>query len=239
MSICIQSAGGCSHSPCSFGCNPLGSRGFSCDCPLGYQSVGDGHCVSTVNPSGFSSTWEFEDEEEEEEYVSTEGCFSCQMNGFPGRSSTRSRKSSKTHRRKSRKRRDRNRRSSNVGLSGKELFSEAEGELSELSSFEAKHFSNNITVHLRVSEEQTRHHLRIAKLQPSRNDLSHSIDYKIISDPSDNLDIKRKAGIWGLYFKRRVQKPSRITARIVGKLQKGPSANHQRDLHALFKIEVI
>ena len=171
--------------------------------------------------------------------MSTEGCFSCQMNGFPGRSNTRSRKSSKSHRRKSRKRRDRNRRSSVAGPQDNQLFLKAAEGLSEVSSFEAKHFSNNITIHLKVTPKQTRHHLRIAKLQPSRNDLTHSIDYKIIRDPSNNLDIKREAGIWGLYFKRRMQKPSKFSARIVGKLQKGPSANHQRDLHALFKIEVI
>ena len=37
LSICIQSAGGCSNSPCNFGCNALGAQSFSCDCPAGYR----------------------------------------------------------------------------------------------------------------------------------------------------------------------------------------------------------
>ena len=232
MSICVQSGGGCINSGCSFGCNPLGSRGYSCHCPEGYQSVGEGHCISTLNPSGFTSLhddWDYD--EEEEKYISTEGCFSCQMNGYPGRSKKRRKSSRRGTSRRSR----RNRRSSER-ISRKDEFLDTVGVL----NFESgKFLSNNITVHLKLSPAQTRHRQRIARFLPSRSDLSHSLDYSIISNPSENLEIKRRGGYWGLFFKRRVESPTQLTAKIVGKLIKGPDSKHDNDLYALFRIEII
>ena len=247
LSICIQSPGGCSNSPCSFGCHssPSNSRGrqaFSCDCPQGYHSVGDGHCVSTVNPSGFSSlssTWDYEEEEEEEEeYISTEGCFSCQINGFPGR------KNKKSHRRHSsrqgkrrRNRRSRNKRSS-PQLTYRQNMLEAVG-VREVGEVEERvHFSNNISVHLKLDRQQTRNRQRVVKLQPAREDLGHSLVYSIVQDPTGLLAIKRKAGVWGLFFSRRVSQPMVFHVRVKGELKKGPTSKHNFDLHALFKIEI-
>ena len=247
LSICIQSAGSCSNSPCSFGCSPLGRQAFSCDCPQGYHSVGDGHCVSTVNPSGFSSlssTWDYdqeEEEEEEEEYISTEGCFSCQINGFPGRKNkkSQSRHSSRQGRRR-RNRRSRNKRSSHQ-LSYKENMLQAAGvkELEEVMEvMEVVHFSSNISVHLMLDRQQTHNRQRVVKLQSAREDLGHSVVYTIVKDPSGVLAIKRKAGIWGLFFRQRVSQPMVFHVRVKGELKKGPTSNHNFDLHALFKIEI-
>ena len=228
LSICIQAGGGCSNSPCSFGCNSLSSQAFSCDCPQGYHSVGDGHCVSTVNPSGFSSlssTWDYEEEEEdeEEEYISTEGCFSCQMNGFPGR------KNKKIHRRQSsyrQGRRRRNRRSRN------------KRSLSEVTEKGPVHFSRNVSVHLILDREQTENRQRVAKLQSARKDLDHPLVYSIVKDPSGLMVIKRKYGVWGLFFKKRIVKPMVFHVRVKGELKKGPTSDHDLDLHALFKMEI-
>ena len=215
----------------------MSSRSYSCDCPPGYQSVGDGHCVSTVNPSGFNSLhgdldYDIEDEEEEE-FISTEGCFSCQMNGFSTRTSKR--RTSTNRRGRKRHRRDRNRRSSDI-LSRKEHFLETVG-VGDLVSL--RELSNNITVHLEVTQHQTRHRQTIVKLQPSRDDLTHSIDYNIVSDTSDLLSIRRKSGVWTLFFKKRISQPQKFQARVLGQMRKGPDSNHAIDLHAVFKIEVI
>ena len=243
LSICIQSAGGCSNSPCSFGCSPLGRQAFSCDCPQGYHSVGDGHCVSTVNPSGFSSlssTWDYEEEdEEEEEIISTEGCFSCQMNGFPGR------KNKKTHSRHSsrqgRRRRNRRHKRSHP-LSYRENMLQAAGvkEVEEVEEVveEVVHFSRNLSVHLVLERQQTENRQRVVKLQPAREDLGHSLVYSIVDDPTGVLAIKRKAGIWGMFFRRRISQPGVFHVRVKGELKKGPTSNHNFDLHALFKIEI-
>lgn len=55
MSICVQSSSGCSSAPCSFGCAPSGPRGFSCSCPRGYHSIGEGHCVASLSPATMES----------------------------------------------------------------------------------------------------------------------------------------------------------------------------------------
>ena len=190
--------------------------------------MGDGHCVSTVNPSGFSSlssTWEYdqeEEEEEEEEYISTEGCFSCQMNGFPGR------KNKKTHRRQSYRqgRRRRNRRSRN------------KRDITGLAEEGPVHFSRNISVHLVLDREQTENRQRVVKLQSARRDLDHSLVYSVVEDPTGVIHIKRRAGVWGLFFKQRIREPRVFTVRVKGQVKKGPTSNHNFDLHALFKIEI-
>ncbi|KAK3098432.1 hypothetical protein FSP39_019409 [Pinctada imbricata] len=43
----------CGGSPCLFGCAPTGGT-FTCGCPPGYQSVGQGHCVATLPGGGTS-----------------------------------------------------------------------------------------------------------------------------------------------------------------------------------------
>ena len=37
LKVCVQSASGCGEASCSFGCNPVGSTGFDCQCPRGHQ----------------------------------------------------------------------------------------------------------------------------------------------------------------------------------------------------------
>lgn len=236
MSICIQSAGGCNNSPCAFGCNPVGPKGFSCECPRGYQTIGDGHCVATVNPSSFNrlgNSWDYDDQYEEgkDDFISTEGCFACQMNG--GKRSSSGRRSRNQGRRR---RRSRNRRSSEM-QSSKEHFLETIGILD--SSKKIALLGNNITVQLMLTIEQTKNRRRVVKLQPARNDLMHSIVYDISKDPSKSLEIKRKAGVWGLYFKKRVTEPTSFTVWVRGQLKKGPTANHDIDLHAVLRIQIV
>ena len=143
--------------------------------------------------------------------------------------------------RRRRNRRSRTKRSSNP-LSYKENMLQAAGvkeEVLEMAEVvKAVHFSNNISVHLKLDMEQTQNRQRVVKLQPAREDLGHSIVYTILTDPSGVMDIKRKAGIWGLFFRRRISQPGVFHVRVKGELKKGPTSNHKFDLHALFKIEI-
>ena len=90
-----------------------------------------------------------------------------------------------------------------------------------------------------VSVEQTKNRRRVVKVQPARNDLMKSIVYQIIKDPSGSMEIKRKAGVWGLYFKKRVNEPMNFNVWVRGQLRKGPTTNHDVDLHAVFRIQIV
>lgn len=78
------------NAPCAFGCTSLGASGFSCGCPQGYQRIGQGHCLSTISPSGGYGqdignvpTYQITDhvKSSDDKLISTEGCFSCKV--FP------------------------------------------------------------------------------------------------------------------------------------------------------------
>ncbi|KAG1700053.1 Fibrillin-2 [Nymphon striatum] len=73
--LCIEVSGtSCHGAPCAFGCKPLGSSGYTCGCPDGYHKIGQGHCLSTVSPSGFHI-------DNGKDIISTEGCYSCNSQG--------------------------------------------------------------------------------------------------------------------------------------------------------------
>ena len=112
--------------------------------------MGDGHCVSTTSPASYSASLEAEAwdyAEEDEELLSTEGCFSCQMNAPPRARQPRTR--NKSHRRR-RTQRSRDRRS----------LAAAEAGVAELDT--------NITVDLVLTPAQTRHRHMVARLLPAR-----------------------------------------------------------------------
>lgn len=83
-------------SPCAFGCTPNGPNGFLCGCPTGYQRIGQGHCLSTINPMaqgnygeeiGNVPTFSINSDSyhvppSDDKIISTEGCFSCKVKNF-------------------------------------------------------------------------------------------------------------------------------------------------------------
>ena len=126
----------------------------------------------------------------------------------------------------------------------KEFFLQAVGLSSVLpkidnSTMLVPKLGNNITVVLKLAMQQTKHRQTIVKLQPSREDLTPSIDYSIIRDTSGLLGVKRKAGIWGLFFKKRLTEPMKITCWVLGKPRKGPKYSHADDMHAVFRIDIV
>lgn len=81
---------GCIGARCAFGCTSMGGASYSCDCPQGYQRIGQGHCLSTISPSsstyapdiGHVPTYPIGDSFKtysEDKLITTEGCFSCRV----------------------------------------------------------------------------------------------------------------------------------------------------------------
>lgn len=79
----------CMGAPCAFGCNSVGSSGFSCGCPSGYQHIGQGHCISTIGPGsggygpdiGNVPVYPLTEGQRpiNDKLITTEGCFSCKV----------------------------------------------------------------------------------------------------------------------------------------------------------------
>ena len=108
--------------------------------------------MSTTSPASYSASLEAEAwdyAEEDEELLSTEGCFSCQMNAPPRARQPRPR--NKSHRRR-RTQRSRDRRSL--------AAAEDEAGVAELGT--------SITVDLVLTPAQTRHRHMVARLLPAR-----------------------------------------------------------------------
>ena len=88
----------CMGSPCIFGCINTGSERPICGCPNGYRTIGQGHCLSTINQMNVGPLQKIEDIETKipftrlpkeqspifneppyEKFLSTEGCFTCRV----------------------------------------------------------------------------------------------------------------------------------------------------------------
>ena len=142
-------------------------------------------------------------EEGKEDFISTEGCFACQLNG-----------GSKPRSRKGRRRRHRRDTNSTVKDEFFALLSEPNLISPEI---------HNVRIDLKLKKEQTENRKRVLRLQPSRSDLVKTVNYLIVEDKSGELELKRKSGIWGLFFKNRVKNHGNYKLLIQGDPRKGPN----------------
>lgn len=87
--VCLQLAGGCATASCLYGCNSFGES-YQCGCPAGYQLVGAGHCLTALDGAlppddiGDAPVFPVRDQYKiggDKDLISTEGCFSCKVNG--------------------------------------------------------------------------------------------------------------------------------------------------------------
>ncbi|CAH0559244.1 unnamed protein product [Brassicogethes aeneus] len=208
INLCIQSSMGCQGAPCAFGCNPLGNAGFSCGCPAGYQSIAQGHCISTITPSsgygediGNVPVYEINDNQaaksvSNDKLITSEGCFSCKING-------RHRRDSKHHRV------GRTKRNSTV----EHLFG-IESETKIMKIRNRRHHETEY-VEIKIALAQTKHRLRIIKIQPS---VKREMLYNIVKGNETNkFELKKNHGVWALHFKRRLKKPETFDLLIHGK----------------------
>nr|CAD7591987.1 unnamed protein product [Timema genevievae] len=203
IAIPVYISSGCSGSPCAFGCSALGGNGFSCGCPSGYQRIGQGHCLSTINPlaNGFGATGGGEDignvptypidtpdhyQVPEDKLISTEGCFTCKINGRHKRSTRENQSNTgslasqwqKVIGPMSTAIKSNNSLLENIMSTKRHSFlAKSLGTPAELShqvhksstskKRKVRHHHEDQQIILRVSLNQTKHRLRIIKLQPA------------------------------------------------------------------------
>ncbi|XP_050313522.1 fibrillin-2-like [Anthonomus grandis grandis] len=199
LNICIQVAPQCIGAPCAFGCTSSGA-GYSCGCPQGYTRIGQGHCLSTVTPSlasydiGDVPTYPIDERYasgQKDKLITTEGCFSCQLNG--------------------RHRRDSN--SSSISDTVSRLF-----KIKRSAKRRTRRHHHGEEVDLTISMAQTRHRTRIVKIQPS---VKIPMVYTIAKGNEQNkFELVNKHGVWALHFKRRLKKPANFDLLIHGKPEK-------------------
>ncbi|XP_066993764.2 fibrillin-2 [Anabrus simplex] len=213
--VCVQVSAGCSGSPCAFGCTTVGGS-FICGCPAGYQRIGQGHCLSTINPvsHGYNGedignvpTYPIEPDPyqiPQDKLISTEGCFSCKVNG-KGR-----------HKRTiNGKRTSRNPNSYynnywNISSDGNAVRASQDNvhnlrKRSLHKKRKVRHHHDEQQLVLKVDLSQTKHRMRIIKLQPAiKNDFEYIISH---GNKEGIFEMVKKHGIWALHFKRRLKHP--------------------------------
>ncbi|GJQ88324.1 hypothetical protein Trydic_g3801 [Trypoxylus dichotomus] len=198
--VCLQVSTACMGAPCAFGCTSVGSSGFSCGCPPGYQRIGQGHCISTIGPGngygpdiGNVPVYPLNENQRltNDRTITTEGCFSCKVNG--------------RHRRDSR------------NYKGKTNYTELVHQLLKRSPQKSKRVRRHHhgeEMEIKISLQQTKHKMRIIKLQPS---VKTDVEYVIVKGNEGNkFELIQRHGIWELHFKRRLRQPDIFHLTIYG-----------------------
>ncbi|CAH1374115.1 unnamed protein product [Tenebrio molitor] len=209
LSICIQVSAGCSSAPCAFGCTSVGASGFACGCPQGYQRIGQGHCLSTITPAtvgyghdiGDVPTYPINEgygSASNDKLITTEGCFSCKING-------------------------RHRRHYKLNLEQKSLGNHTLRQIFKRSKrFRRHHHGEDLE--LKISLGQTKHRMRIIKIQPS---VKREMEYMIVrGNESGKFELMKKHGVWALHFKRRLRHPGAFDLLIHGRPSKSQQENN-------------
>ncbi|KAG8223124.1 hypothetical protein J437_LFUL000545 [Ladona fulva] len=233
--VCVQVSAGCSGSPCAFGCSPLGNGGFTCGCPNGYHRIGQGHCLSTINPPvhgygddiGNVPTFPIDSDPyqvSDDRLISTEGCFSCKVNG-----------------------KSRHRRSAKIPgpvlnapmYSGHNAFNSSTGQINHDFTFYSsttmpvhkvrkreahrrhkKHHHGDEHILLKISLSQTKHRMRIVTLLPAVNHRRGDFHYVITHGNEKGLfEMVKKHGVWALHFRQRLKHPGTFDLEIEGRMK--------------------
>ncbi|XP_018574078.1 fibrillin-2-like [Anoplophora glabripennis] len=212
LNICIQVSAGCASSPCAFGCTSMGSSGYTCGCPQGYQRIGQGHCLSTVTPAytgyapdiGDVPTFPIDDRygsASNDKLITTEGCFSCKVNG-------------------------RHRRASKHSRLARTSYNDTISYIFKRNALRRRirrhHHGEELEIKIGLS--QTRHRTRIIKLQPS---VTREMLYTIVRGNENNkFELVKKHGVWALHFRRRLKEPGAFDLVIHGRPEDASSAEN-------------
>lgn len=252
--ICIEVGGACSGAPCSFGCFAGGPLGYTCGCPSGYQRIGQGHCLSSISPASTSydntlngypihpihdpGTYNIPDDK----IISTEGCYSCKLNGQGGRHKRstntnrgksdlsdffnwafkNSSESGDMHKRPLRHHKHHRKAHSGVPLHRmNDLLNRVNGSISSISSNSQsvpEQLDTDGIIKIVISLAQTKHRRRIIKLQPALNYLQNNIVYNITKGNEDHLfKMSTRNGVSSLHFTHRIKHPGLFILEIVGR----------------------
>ncbi|KAB0800679.1 hypothetical protein PPYR_06418 [Photinus pyralis] len=199
LNICLQVSSGCVGAPCAFGCTSYGGM-YSCDCPQGYQRIGQGHCLSTISPSSSNYAPDFGnvptyaiggDRTSDDKIITGEGCFSCKINGRHRRHSTQ--RSNST--------------------SGEEVLRRILKRSTGHVRARRHHHGEELLLNIHL--QQTKHKMRILKLQPA---VKSDVEYSIAKGNDRNkFQLVKKYGVWALHFKRRLKHTGNFDLTIHGK----------------------
>ncbi|KAF0308588.1 Fibrillin-1 [Amphibalanus amphitrite] len=248
----------CTRHPCgSASCqNTLGS--YRCQCPTGYQFnvqmlvCVQGHCLSTISAAmgagwagqhaSFSSYQQLSTATDTSNIISTEGCYSCQING----------------------RKNRGRRSVSSELDGvwqAQRVSESTDALSPNQTAPNTDQQNDEHRHRKHQEKLLKSHpdkdhdalyvviklaqakkkAKIVRLQPALKELQYNIHYSIIPGKnSDRFLLMTRNGITSLHFVHHQQHPGVYDLLIASKMihqETGLPADYQ--LHLPVKVVVV
>ncbi|XP_065169457.1 fibrillin-2-like [Atheta coriaria] len=209
MNICMQMSSVCFGAPCSFGCTP-GSQGYSCRCPQGYQNISPGHCIATISPPAGGYRQEIGNvpvypvggdaqSSTDDKIIGSEGCFSCKLNG--------------RHRRESR--RQRALLGSNSTEAIDQLLRRPRGNGVKRKMRRMRRHGYGEDIELKINLSQTKHRMRIVKIQPS---VKKEMEYKLVKGTDlHKFELLKKNGVWALHFKRRLKHPGKFDIVIHGR----------------------
>ncbi|XP_022906889.2 fibrillin-2-like [Onthophagus taurus] len=198
INSCAQMGPACVGSLCQFGCFDH-AGGALCGCPQGYRTIGQGHCVATIGPGsaygpdlGNVPVYPLttQDQRSKSKIISTEGCFSCKVNG-------RSRRETKN-------------------LNPFKTF----GSYYQLShnytdiSTQIGDYSDLNELKIKLNLKQTRHKKKIIKLVSA---VKGHVEYSIIKGNDKNtFEMVNENEIWALRFRKRLKEPANFRLEIEG-----------------------
>jgi len=259
LQVCIQSASGCGEAECAFGCNALGSTGFECQCPKGHQAVTGSrgqvsHCVAINSVDDFLT----DNESEDKDIISTEGCFACQMNSRPrgGRARFSSYRSTRTRTRNRHYQRKQRSSSRTTRRTRRHLIS-ASFTSQRPMTFAMDNFIKNDRMNsslskqytklsIRLKSGQTKHKRPILFIVPAEASNS-KLTYSLHGKDKDLFGLREESdGIQALFYKQKVSSVIQDSSvihhhiRVIG--QKARHARHEhnsKDLNMKIKIAVL
>ncbi|XP_043193529.1 fibrillin-2-like isoform X1 [Amphibalanus amphitrite] len=252
MLVCVQMAPQCVSSSCSFGCQPGPGGAASCSCPQGYHSFGQGHCLSTISAAmgagwagqhaSFSSYQQLSTATDTSNIISTEGCYSCQINGRKnrGRRSVSSehdgawqaqRVSEPTDARSP------NQTAPNTDQQNDEHRHRKHQEKLLKSHPDKDHDALYVVIKLAQAKKKA----KIVRLQPALKELQYNIHYSIVPGKnSDRFLLMTRNGITSLHFVHHQQHAGVYDLLIASKMihqETGLPADYQ--LHLPVKVVVV
>ncbi|XP_037874370.1 fibrillin-1 isoform X2 [Bombyx mori] len=193
--VCLQLGGGCATANCLFGCRSLGSS-FECGCPGGYALVA-GHCLAGADGSlspddiGDAPVFPLHDQYKlggQQDLISTEGCFSCKVNGRHRRTPDEAViYANGTTLMRKRKRRSRSRRS----------VLEPEAELVVVRSRPERTWARAPLLRLTPAAPRPRPHYRIA-----------------YGDPDRLFTLSKRDGAWALRLRKQLPRDAELRAQL-------------------------
>nr|XP_018912347.1 PREDICTED: fibrillin-2-like [Bemisia tabaci]XP_018912348.1 PREDICTED: fibrillin-2-like [Bemisia tabaci] len=236
--LCLQLSKNCLDSPCEFGCNAIGSSGFSCGCPSGYYRIGEGHCLLTISPFGSNIPMypiKPEDDTNDRKIISTEGCFSCKINGRHRRMTNGTQSSN--HNRHKKKNRDKLKLKRNKENSRNTTSHSENDQIHVMNRRKRQEVAVETFETLHINLAQTKHRTHVIKLRPA---IKNDFHYEIVDGNEEGiLKLHKKHGVWTLHFKHRLKEPATFLITIKGEPNRPLKVSWEKPLILKIKIIVV